>query len=471
MLAIVLGIALLLRWLYATSATDRRQKDILTALIVVYVAGLAVTAFLPLHGTDWVVIDFVAVMTSLGAAFFGFLFGLPQTVHTNAGPATPDGSSLVSGTRGRGSQFRSSTNLETVADQLTKFITGAAFASLAVAAGYIDRFGTLVSGSLTPPIPPAGVLVGDMLLVGYATLGFTIAYIVTRTWLTLSFQQADRQLLNEASIIISAVLPDIGPADATDELRSVAKQIVTIPFDSLCYDEERLTWARAQTLVGDWAKARIALAKLYASDTKNADTIIEYATAVYNDNPRGDQDLVLSLVRSAAGLAGNDSRRQSRIAALTAATNLYLSGGYAKTIETVNAFLRTGVPASKNLRYYRACAFGQLYRAYKDAGRLVAGDDNDVEITKRITNDSAITLAFGDTYRQELLDVVKPSKDSPDDDDLQAFAADHKQYAHEVLGMSDEPDYPKRRTSGEPRLVDPLPGGKTPAKLAEESPT
>lgn len=468
-LLVVAGITWLLQWVFSKSAMDRRQRDVLAAMVGLYVLGMAVPPFLPLRGvSDWVVIDFVALMTSLGAAFFGFLFGLPQTIQTSGGPATPDSASGAM--RVGAYRARPSTNLETVAEQLTKFITGAAFASIALAAGYIDRFGTLVAGSLTQPAPPAASIIGDMVLVGYATLGFTISYIVTRTELSLAFRQADAELLNEASARISEELPDIGPADVTNELRTIAKRIATIPFESLRYDEERLTWSRAQAIVGDWAKARTGYAKLYAARMKDPDIIIEYATAVYNDDPRGEHDLVLSLLKSAAGVAGTDSRRRSRIDALTAAAYLYVSGGYVSTIETVNASLELGVEASRNLRYYRACAFGQLYRAYTDARRLTKPDED--QITKRITNDSVITAAFGDTYRKELIDVVFPSKDSPEDDDLQAFASTHPEYVRRVLGVTtDPPPYPKPRPNGEPRLVTPLPGGKTPAQLAEDSPT
>jgi hypothetical protein len=50
-LAIVLGIAVLLRWAFAKSGTDSRQKDVMATLIVVYLTGLALTAFLPLQPT------------------------------------------------------------------------------------------------------------------------------------------------------------------------------------------------------------------------------------------------------------------------------------------------------------------------------------------------------------------------------------------------------------------------------------
>jgi hypothetical protein len=57
--------------------------------------------------------------------------------------------------------------------------------------------------------------------------------------------------------------------------------------------------------------------------------------------------------------------------------------------------------------------------------------------------------------------------DSPKEDDLQAFAADHVDYA-KILGVT-KPDYPSNPDT-EPPLIDPLPGNKTPAQLAQDSP-
>jgi hypothetical protein len=461
-LLIAAGAIFGLRKLNKNSAVDRGQREVMISLLSVYVLMLSLAPFLPLHGNDWILIDFVAVMTSLGAAFFGFLFGLPQTSYgLSAGTEANDVPAQSSG-------VRPSTNLETVADQLSKFIAGAAFASVAVAAGYISNFGALVATSLLPPAPPGGALLGDMILVGFSVLGFTIAYIVTRTQLSLTFQQADEKLLRKAFTLISTIIPDIGVADATADDLLQARQVALIAFTSLRSDEERLTWARAQGLVGDWSSAREAYATLYASANTNPDLIIEYATALYNDDPRGNQDLVLSLTTIAERLAGSDARRASRIVALNAATNLYISGGYIKTISTVNDFIRTGRRASQNLRFYRLCAFGQLYRAFYDRNAITNEDDD--AILALVTRDAAITMAFGDAYRDQIVNVAQPPSASADDDDLQAFAAMHTQFCAEVLGLSSPPRYPECRDNGEPRMVELTPPGTTPANLASGSP-
>lgn len=90
--------------------------------------------------------------------------------------------------------------------------------------------------------------------------------------------------------------------------------------------------------------------------------------------------------------------------------------------------------------------FGQLYRALKDAKRL--STDDDPAITQRVTNDTAITVAFGEQYREQVVAVASPPEGS-DDDDLQAFAHDHPKYAKDPLGLTQPPPYPDPKASGE----------------------
>jgi hypothetical protein len=160
-----------------------------------------------------------------------------------------------------------------------------------------------------------------------------------------------------------------------------------------------------------------------------------------------------------------DDERQTRIGALLAAAYLYVpNGGYLETIEEVNELLDARTAAPKYVRYYRACAFGQLYRAFRDTTPTSLTDDDKKEIADRIESDTRIALSVG-VSPEKFSAVVNPSRDRPDDDDLQAFAADHPAYATDVLGLPAAPGQPQDRKD-KPVAV-PLPGGKKPGELAK----
>jgi hypothetical protein len=474
-LAVVGGIVWFFRWAFRGEDANRMAR-ILGTLTCLYILGAVSTPFLGLPGNGWLVLNLVGFGVSILAGLIGFLFGLPQTVRQvvaapTTAPSTKDGTTHASAVvstsvtpQDSDGGLRPSTNLETVAEQLTKYATGAAFASVAAAAGYVATFGDWIYKAI--PVPEARVL-GGMFFIGYGALGFVIAYIVTRTDVSESFRNADDRVLHRGSEVLAASLPDVGE-DANDEQRYLAAAIVKQAYQRLSQDSQRLTWARAQVIQGDYGQARMAYAALYASNAHDPDIIMEFATALYNDSTFDDDQFVLHLIGQAKRLVrADDAERQARIANLTAATYLYVSGGYVNSILAANDLLGRGIAPTKTLRFYRACGFGQMYRAYKDNGKLTAADD--AELSLRITMDSAITIALGNRYRGLVVAVANPHAGSTDDD-LTAFAADHPEYATKTIGLAAPPAYPDPRSDGEPVLVYPLPGGVTPAVMASQSP-
>lgn len=464
----------LTRYLSNRTDADNHARGVIAALIMLYLLGMVSTLFVVSNDGVWLILDLVAFCVSLIAGGLGFLFGLPQTTHqtlttqTNGGDGSTTKTAVVSTAQTPQAEgdLRPSTNLETVADSLTKYVAGGALVSLGAAAAYVDTFGKWVAQA-APTAPAVGVLAG-IFLIGYGSLGFLIGYIVTRTELSESFSLADAKLLHKANQCIDAVLPDV-PDDATKEEQGIAESIVRkFSFASLSSEQERLTWARAQAILHHNEEARTAYAALYGANPKNPDIVIEYAAACYNDDKFNDCQFILALLDDAAKLPGSkdDPVRKKRIAALRAVTYLYVTGGYVDAIRTVNDFLATGLTPAKTLRFYRACGFAQMYRARKKAGTLTVGDADDKAISARITMDTAITTAFGPDYKALFTQCVVAPADSPKEDDLQAFVADHPDYA-DMLGVP-QPTYPTNPDT-DPPLVD-LPKNKTPAQLAEESP-
>ncbi|MGC2634506.1 MAG: hypothetical protein WA215_09880, partial [Candidatus Cybelea sp.] len=91
-------------------------------------------------------------------------------------------------------------------------------------------------------------------------------------------------------------------------------------------------------------------------------------------------------------------------------------------IMEANSIIATAnMPQPKLTRYYRACAFGQLFSALQNAGGPSAATLAAIE--QVILNDSALTLALGAVGRSQLLLVTTgEGRVNPVDNDLQAFA-------------------------------------------------
>jgi hypothetical protein len=284
-----------------------------------FALGLLMMPFLPLHDSEWIVLDFVAIGIALAAAFFGFLFALPQLASPgSAGPVMENETSSAI--------YHSSTNLETVAEQLTRFVAGAAFASLAVAGSQVSHFGQLVKSALTNP-PPSAELLGDALFIMYSTLGFTIAYLITRTELSPMLQRTRDQFRSSSSLPWEIALLDATEA-LTPENRAIVERIADYPFDARWAKNQRLMWARAKTLAGRTKDARHAHAALYAANANDLDTVVEFVLALKNDPTFTDAQYILSLQRHAEQLVSTENdARLSRIAQMVGDAPGTTSGG------------------------------------------------------------------------------------------------------------------------------------------------
>ena len=445
-LAFVVGVVLVLHFTLGDRDEDGgRISLVMGSLIAIYVIGLCSLALLPLRAfQDWMLLAITAIMISLTAAVFGFILGLPR-------PQSPSQDSDAI--------LQPGTNLVTISNSLTQYLTGAAFASLAAASGYVDAFGQLVQSSLTYG-QGWGRLAGDMILVGYGSMGFLISYILTSTVGAVAFLKYDQKLLGKGKSEINWALPDVG-ASANAEQTALAQKIAALPFSSMKNAQQQLIWARAQVIVHAYGPARRAYAALYASSPNDPDVLIEFATALYNDPSFLDPSYILNIISDACKqIADTDSQRQSRLLALKAATYLYVPGRYVDSIEVVNDFIRKRLPPTKTMHFYRACGFGQLYRAYRDNNAFTLGDSTDKALSARIIADVSVTIGFGPDYLAEVVIVSEdPSSRPPDrveDDDLQAFAADHSAYAA-MVGLPGPPQQTDRKSPRQPLFVAQLP--------------
>jgi hypothetical protein len=454
-LLVASGVAFLLLQIKigSESADWRRSSSVLCVLFGTLIVGLFSPTLLPLQNVhDWMILDLVAFGSAFAAGLFGFLFGLPKTV---VSASQPDGAILTP-----------STNLESVADGLTKYITGAAFASLAVAASYVDHAGVIVQHALAGA-PEWGRIAADSMIVTYGVIGFLLSYVLTRTVGSFEFLQADRRVLDQAYGTIRAILPDVGD-QASDEQKALAAKVAAYPFSAMQTIDEQLSWARAQTILKAWDKARVAYAMLYGSNPTNATVLIEYATALYNDPSFDNCPFILDLAERALAIPNISDDVRSRIAALRAATYLYVKGGYVQSITIVNDALALGATSptflpTKTMHFYRACGFGQLYRAYRPFVPP-AGD----QVAQRIIMDCTVTVGFGPKYSADILGVCNGSGSGAGDskdDDLQAFAAANPTL--QALLNIQAPPAPDPATA--PPQV-PIPGNLSPDAFAASCP-
>jgi hypothetical protein len=417
-------------------------NGVLGVLLLLLVLGVV---WLPLDpalqaGGVWITGEFIAVGVMLSAGFFGFLFGLPHYVDP-AATGTPASGTPATGTPGGGAasrpatagpSFLPSTNLEKVADNVATLVAGAALAQLVTIPSYVGRFATFFATNLG--LNDAGKPLGAGILLFYAPLGFVLAYVTTRTIGARAFASSDAALLRTGSKVVAElpVLPDV-PADATPEQRAVAARIAAVSLSTLESVGDRTTWARAQSILENWKAAETAYQQVLVIDSTNAELTLEYATVLYNDEAFVEYRYILQLIDTVLKLldADDDAELRSQALSLRAGTNLYVPGGsYIKSIVTVNDVLRNSkLQAGKTLRFYRACAFGQLYRGYLAHDRLKAGDPAARAIAALVERDAAITLTLDDDLKSQLQAVIDPARRkelgySAYDDDLQQLAID-----------------------------------------------
>jgi hypothetical protein len=418
------------------SLTDRRIRalqggavlGVLFVLLILSLVWLPQDEAIRVHGA-WVTVEFVALGVMLSAGFFGFLFALPRFSESKAGDTPATG---AAGADRGGPTFSPSKNLDTVADRFATLVAGAVLSQLATIPSYVNRFATFFSTNLG--LRDAGKPLGVAIILVYAPLGFVLAYVATRTIGARAFASSDIALLRTGSKVVAElpVLPDIVD-EATPDQRAVAARIAAVPLSTLESVRDRTAWARAQSILKNWKAAETAYQQVLVIDNTNPKLTLEYATVLYNDEAFLEYAYILQLVDVVLELldANDDDELRSQALSLRAGTNLYVPGGsYIESIVTVNEVLRDpNLQPGQTLRFYRACAFGQLYRGYLANRRIVKGDDMARAIAELVESDVAITLAFGGNLKSQLQAVIDPSIRkklgySKHDDDLQQLAAD-----------------------------------------------
>jgi hypothetical protein len=417
----------------AAFAVNRRPKAdpgkdngpaLLATLPVLAALGFGLIPFAPNLGDGrWIPVDIVGLALFIGGALLGFLYGLPVV--------DPDALKAV-GTSA-GTFVRPGSKLDKVIDSIMPALTGGVLTYALTQGGHFNawfiRYAHLPTGSPSE-------LLGLGILVFFTPIGFMLAYTLTSTVGALAFKQAEEVLVQESAIVKAfPAFPDL-PDDPKPEQIIAATAIASLPYGSLRTASEKAAWARAQTLLGNYADALPTYQDAIVLDPRNPSLLLDYATCVYNDPAVDDVQLVLDLVARAEQIAGPQAAPdlRKRILAIRAAATLYVTGGYEAVIALVNGWIASPVPTTPFARFYRACAFGQLYEACATVptpaappyAGLNAADAT--ALRDLVHEDVAITIVVAQEKGRDNLRMVidpnSPLRSRPDDDDLQTLAAD-----------------------------------------------
>ena len=388
----------------------------------------------------WVPVDVMAGMVFVVGAALGFLYGLPAI----------DPDALKAAGAASGTFLRPSTKLDKIIDTLLPVGTGALVTYAATQGARFSVFFQHMSGL---PQDSASRLLGVAILGFFGPLGFMLAYPLTATIGALTFKYAEEALVEGESVIERFTpLPDL-PTEPSEEQKAAAIAVAKIPYASLTNAQQKAVWARAQTLLEHYSLALRAYQDAIALDPQNAGLLVDYAITLYNDPDTKNIGFVLQLLDDAentAGASASESLRQ-RMNALRAVAMLYQPAGYVATIYTVNTWIQSGVPTTKLARYYRACAFGQLYEACASTvlpsqpPYVLLDPKDDGRLKFLVHSDIAITLVVAKgTGREQVrmvIDPTSPTRGGPADDDLQMLAADDPILAAQA-GLSAPPPPP-----------------------------
>jgi hypothetical protein len=162
-------------------------------LIFAGVGGLIAVAVLCLFGeagrTHWEWSQLIAsmaagILVSGGAlaagTLLGFLFGIPRAIADPSSKAASEDKRI----------YQENTNLEQVSDWLTKIVIALGLAQLNQIPRAFQSLATEVSKGIGAPVVTPGLT--GIILLYFAIVGFLVAYLWTRLYLTREFTKSDR---------------------------------------------------------------------------------------------------------------------------------------------------------------------------------------------------------------------------------------------------------------------------------------
>jgi hypothetical protein len=141
----------------------------------------------------------------------GFLFGIPRALQVDRSGAP----------NGAGANYGPNTNLEQISDWLTKILVGVGLVQIGNIGGPGRRL-VHAAGEALGDTASARALAAALILLFLVT-GFLASYVVTRTWVTKTFQHSDLEIVAmQAAVIATGNVQDSLDQQATADARALA---------------------------------------------------------------------------------------------------------------------------------------------------------------------------------------------------------------------------------------------------------
>ena len=139
----------------------------------------------------------------------GFLFGIPRALQVDRS-AAPD----------RTGNYGPNTNLEQISDWLTKILVGVGLVQIGNVGGPSRRLVHAVGEALGDTA--AARALGAALLLLFLITGFLTSYVVTRTWVTKTFQSSDLEIVAmQAAVIATGHVQETLDVQASADARAL----------------------------------------------------------------------------------------------------------------------------------------------------------------------------------------------------------------------------------------------------------
>ena len=422
----------------------------LLLLLAYCVTGAAAAMQFPQRGGAAVLVSLTwALASACVGGGFGFLLGHPRRL-------TDDKTDRA----GLSGLLR--TGLDDMVDWLVKGLTTV----LLVESGPIlihlhtvaEHLGT---GLVDPAVPTTANELAratafvEPVIVCFTLLGALATCLVTRTYLTGALTRADRTTsgafgrvgldLGETLILSNAQRSlATNSVEPTAEVRRVAEKLSALSLADLHTPQEFATWAKAKSMLKQYAEALTGYEKAVAACDCDPDLLLDYAVALHEADK---QDEALARFESAYDHLSRSTAPETRKNIFKSLTFelLYRPGGFERVIK-LNADYEhdretLGAPVSGGLLVNAACAWGQKFKwlaetkgMLQDDGTAfrLKGEGDPVKVIQQDTDllqayqaarkaaEQAIVVDPGWKRQLQLL-TQRSAKKDPDLNDLEVF--------------------------------------------------
>jgi tetratricopeptide (TPR) repeat protein len=388
----------------------------------------------------------VAAAATMVGALLGFLFGIPRSLQQR--PAVAPAAADASQTPSDKTRLLSNTSVEEISDWLTKIIIGVGLVQFHTFVGYLYQAALLAAGfaagreiDVSADAPWLHYKPGYASPFFFALIlvcliaGCLVAYLETRTRLTLLFVSAEKATKEDEKKLIDAAGRSVatiqgrqadqsGPLNAPTPATADDREIAKLSREKLTQPREIMGWALAQARTGNSDVAEDALRDALQKAPENDEIRLRIAEVRWlRGNFAGCVDMLNEVVERT-----NDPAKKATLLKQILLVSLYVSEpqGFTRAISTSDQLIKAN--AADALVYLRrAAAFGQKYDwLIRNAGSQedkVTTRDSALEAVKKTIELSPDYNSTPRTLLRQIFDPVREGSDR-EDNDLEIFKTD-----------------------------------------------